>query len=336
LSVQQGELRLGTRGSQLAQWQAGAVAARIAAAGGPPCRVTIIKTSGDQKREAPLSSIGGKRVFVKEIEDALLRNEIDLAVHSAKDLPAALPDGLTLCAVLPREDARDGMVLPTDAAEHAKRVAEGELDIETLVTVLGASPAIATGSIRRIAQLSRVLPGARFCDIRGNIDTRLRKLDAGEHDALVLATAGLRRLGLGARVSLALAPSTCVPAPGQGIIAVEIRENDDDMRRIVAPADDPASAAALKAERALVKGLGAGCQMPVGALASPQPGGSLELVAIVASLDGAQVIRATGRSPNEGACRLGEHVAAQLVSLGADDILAAARETLEAAERVRF
>ena len=329
-----GELRLGTRGSRLAQWQAGAVAARIAALGGPPCRITIIKTSGDQDREAPLSTIGGKRVFVKEIEDAVLRNEIDLAVHSAKDLPATLPDGLTLCAVLPREDPRDGVVLRATGAEQP--VAEGELDVGRLVTILGPSPAIATGSIRRIAQLARVFPGARFGGIRGNIDTRLRKLDAGEHDALVLATAGLRRLGLGDRVALALAPSTCVPAPGQGIVAVEIRENDNDMRNIVAPVDDPASAAALRAERALVNGLGAGCQMPVGALASLLPGGSLELVAIVTSLDGAQVLRATGQSPHEDAARLGERVAARLISQGADDILAAARETLEAPERVQF
>jgi hydroxymethylbilane synthase len=328
-----GELRLGTRGSRLAQWQAGAVAARIAATGGPPCRIAIIKTSGDQDREAPLSTIGGKRVFVKEIEDALLRNEIDLAVHSAKDLPAALPDGLALCAVLPREDPRDGVVLPVNEGE--KRDASGDLDVGTLVTHLGPSPAIATGSIRRIAQLSRVFPGARFGGIRGNIDTRLRKLDAGEHDALVLAIAGLRRLGLGKRVTLALGPSTCVPAPGQGIVAVEIRENDDNMRSIVAPVDDPASAAALTAERALVRGLGAGCQMPVGGLASALPEGSLELVAVVTSLDGAQVIRATGQGTHDDAARLGERVAAELISQGADDLLAAARETLEAAERAR-
>ena len=330
-----GELRLGTRGSRLARWQADAVADRIAAMGGPPCRVTIIKTSGDQSQEAPLSSIGGKRVFVKEIEDALLRNEIDLAVHSAKDLPAVLPDGLTLCAVLPREDPSDGVVLPAAGSELAERGATGGLDLGSLITLLGPSPAIATGSIRRIAQLARVFPGARFSGIRGNIDTRLRKLDAGEHDALVLAAAGLRRLGLGERVTLALAPSTCVPAPGQGIVAVEIRENDDNVRKLVAPIDDIASAAALKAERALVKGLGAGCQMPVGALASSLPGGLLELTSIVTSLDGAQVVRASGRSSIAEAHRLGERVAAQLVSQGAADILAVARNMLEHAESVR-
>lgn len=329
-----GELRLGTRGSRLAQWQAGAVAARISAAGGPRCQITVIRTSGDQDREAPLSAIGGKRVFVKEIEDALLRNEIDLAVHSAKDLPAALPDGLTLCAVLPREDPRDGVVLPAHRAQQF--MAQKELDVHALVTHLGPSPAIATGSIRRTAQLSGVFPGARFRGIRGNIETRLRKLDTGEHDALVLAAAGLHRLGLGARVTLALAPSTCVPAPGQGIVAVEIRENDDDTRSMVAPVDDPASAAALTAERAVVKGLGGGCQMPVGALASSLRGESLELVAIVTSLDGAQVIRVTDHGPHEDAVRLGERVASQLIGQGANDILAAARETLEATEGVRF
>src|SRR5262245_44770324 len=156
------ELRLGTRGSQLALWQARTVAARLEAAGGLPCRLVIIKTSGDHLQEAPLSEVGGKRLFVKEIEDALLRDEVDLAVHSSKDMPALLPAGLTIAAVLPREDPHDVVVLSTNRA--------GSMSLASLVADLGAAPAIGTGSVRRIAQLKQVFPGARFSPIRGNLD----------------------------------------------------------------------------------------------------------------------------------------------------------------------
>src|SRR5712692_7645810 len=248
------ELRLGTRGSQLALWQANTVATRIAAAGGPSCRIVVIKTSGDRLQQAPLSEIGGKRLFVKEIEDALLRREIDLAVHSSKDMPAVLPDGLTVAGVLPREDPLDAVVLPAVAhgswlmAAKAISYQPSAMLTEHLVAFLGQSPAIGTGSVRRIAQLTRLFPGARFAPIRGNLDTRLRKLDAGEYDALVLAAAGLRRLGFASRASLALPPSACVPAPGQGIVAIETRADDDRVRQAVARIDDAAANAALTAE----------------------------------------------------------------------------------------
>src|SRR4051794_11710887 len=151
------ELRIGTRGSQLALWQANTVAARIAAAGGPPCRIVVIKTSGDQRQDAPLSDIGGKRLFVKEIEDALLAGEVDLAVHSSKDMSATLPQGLVIAAVLPREDPRDAVVLPAGAPDLAPGAG-----VDELVSLLGQSPSIGTGSVRRIAQLTRLFPGARF------------------------------------------------------------------------------------------------------------------------------------------------------------------------------
>src|SRR3954454_113685 len=176
-------VRLGTRGSQLALYQATTVARRLAEAGGPRCEIVIIKTSGDRLQEAPLAEVGGKRLFVKEIEDALARGTIDLAVHSAKDLPAVLPDGLALAAVLPREDPRDALVLPAGARTSG---------IEEAVTAMGGSPTIGTSSVRRIAQLAMLLPRARFVPMRGNVDTRLRKLDAGGFDALVLAAAGLK------------------------------------------------------------------------------------------------------------------------------------------------
>ncbi len=164
------ELRLGTRGSALALWQANAVARRVAETGGPPCRIVIIKTSGDRLQEAPLSEIGGKRLFVKEIEDALLKREIDLAVHSSKDMPAILPEGLTVAAVLPREDPLDAVVLPIGDQGSGIRDRDDRVPLATidhLVSVLGQAPKIGTGSVRRIAQLTRLFPGARFLPMRG-------------------------------------------------------------------------------------------------------------------------------------------------------------------------
>ena len=317
-----GELRLGTRGSQLALWQANTVAARIAAAGGPPCRIVVIRTTGDTLVDRPLSEAGGKRLFVKEIEDALLRKEIDLAVHSSKDMPTVLPEGLTIGGVLPREDPLDAVVLPLGAvASGFSRTAT----IQDLIAALGPSPSIGTGSVRRIAQLSPVLPGARFLPIRGNLDTRLRKLDGGDHDALVLAAAGLRRLGLASRITMTLPASACVPAPGQGIVAIEIRADDDVVRQIVGAIDDSDAAVALEAERAVVEALGGGCQTPIGALASPVDGGNIELVAAVATLDGSRIVRAEARAPRRDAAALGARIGRQLIAQGADAILAEAQ-----------
>jgi hydroxymethylbilane synthase len=334
------ELRLGTRGSQLALWQANTVADRIVRTGGQPCRIIIIKTSGDRLQEAPLSEAGGKRLFVKEIEDALLRSEIDLAVHSSKDMPAILPDGLAIAAVLPREDPLDAVVLPT-AKRHVTRgetnrppgVSDARADfnrncatIEELIAALGQRPLFGTGSVRRIAQLTRLMPGARFVNIRGNLDTRLRKLEVGDHDALVLAAAGLKRLGFASRISLTLPATACVPAPGQGIVAVETRSGDEDVRRMVESIDDPLARAALDSERALVAALGGGCQTPIGALASPIDGSdSLELLATVVALDGSRAIHARARGPRREAVQIGSRVGAQLLADGADEILTQAR-----------
>ncbi|HJZ76372.1 MAG TPA: hydroxymethylbilane synthase [Vicinamibacterales bacterium] len=342
------ELRLGTRGSQLALWQATTVAARIAEAGGPPCRIVVIKTSGDRLQDAPLSQVGGKRLFVKEIEDALLRNDVDLAVHSSKDMPAILPDGLAIAAVLPREDPLDAVVLPVMAdgsglmatgISHQpyaiSRQPSAITSIDALVARLGQSPSIGTGSVRRIAQLTRLFPGARFTPIRGNLDTRLRKLDDGAHDALVLAAAGLRRLGFGDRISYALPAEACVPAPGQGIVAIEIRVDDDAVRTVVTRIDDAAAAAALAAERALVEALGGGCQTPIGALASPLDPDRIEIVASVIALDGSRAVRGRGDAPRADAAALGARVGAQLIEDGADCILADAARTHAAVEGIQ-
>ena len=302
----------------MALWQAQTVAARIAKAGGPSCRIVVISTSGDRLQDRPLSDVGGKRLFVKEIEDALLRHEVDVAVHSAKDMPTVLPDGLTIAAALPREDPLDAVVLPASSTGSSRISAT----IEDLIAGLGQSPRVGTGSVRRVSQLIRLLPGARFEAIRGNLDTRLRKLDEGSHDALVLAAAGLRRLGFAARISLLLPVTACVPAPGQGIVAIEARELDEEARRIASSIDDADAMAALNGERALVAALGGGCQTPIGALASMVGTDDMELVAAVVSLDGSRAVRARAGGRRVDAATIGARAGAQLIAMGADEILA--------------
>jgi hydroxymethylbilane synthase len=306
-------LRLGTRGSPLALFQARLVGERIQSAAGRACEIVVIKTSGDRLQQAPLSEIGGKRLFVKEIEDALVQGDIDLAVHSSKDMPAILAEGLAVGAVLEREDPRDAIV------DRRSAIVDRPSSIEAFRTIGAAR--IGTGSVRRIAQLSTVFPEASFVNVRGNLDTRLRKLDAGDYDLLVLAAAGLRRLGFTSRIATPLPLDVCVPAPGQGIIAVEIRINDDATRSAVAPITDGVAAASLAAERALVTALGGGCQMPLGAIAVPRGDHDLELLALVASLDGSRVIRYKKVGAQSDAVGLGRDVAEELGRLGASEIL---------------
>ena len=304
-------LRLGSRGSQLALYQARLVADRIQRTDGASCEIVVIKTSGDRLQEAPLSDIGGKRLFVKEIEDALAAGDIDLAVHSSKDMPALLPEGLEIAAVLEREDPRDVLVLP--------------LSPEWRVQSQDSTPRIGTGSVRRIAQLRTRFPTAEFLNVRGNLDTRLRKLDSGDYDLLVLAAAGLRRLGFGARISVSVPLEECVPAPGQGIIAIETRADDAAARSAVLPINNHDASCALEAERALVAALGGGCQMPIGGIAQPIGAGDLELHAVVTSLDGARVIRYKKVGTQREAAALGREVAGELLKQGAADILSEAR-----------
>ena len=310
-------IRIGTRGSQLALYQANSVARLIAAAGGPACELVVIKTSGDRLQEAPLSELGGKRLFVKEIEDALQRDEIDLAVHSSKDMPAVLADGLAIAGVLVREDPHDAVVLQSGVpAAHT---------LEELTARLGDTPHIGTSSIRRVAQLIRLFPNARFAPIRGNLDTRLRKLDSAEYSALVLAAAGLRRLGLGDRITFALPVSACVPSPGQGIIAIEIRMGDERIAQAVATITDATTALALDAERGVVEELGGGCQTPIGALATPVRNDAIELVAAVTALDGSRMVHTLVHGPRSAPRGLGVRAARDLLAQGAGDILDDAR-----------
>jgi len=309
--------RIGTRGSPLALYQANAVAELLRTRLGIASEIIVIKTSGDRLGEAPLSEVGGKRLFVKEIEDALLAGDVDVAVHSSKDMPALLPDGLEIGGVLPREDPRDALVLP--AGHHH----EQELDM--VRRTLGSSPRIGTSSVRRIAQLASFTSAERFLPIRGNLDTRLRKLDAGDYDALVLAAAGLRRLERGARITALLPVDICVPAPGQGIIAVEIRQDDRRATEAAGAIGHTGAALALRAERAVVERLGGGCQMPIGAFCHSTGGGDLSITSIVVSLDGSRAVRAQRHGSAGAPEQLGMHVADELLAKGADRILNDAR-----------
>ena len=311
-------LRLGTRGSDLALWQANTVAARVRGRSGRECELVVITTTGDRLREANLSQVGGKRVFVKEIEQALIGGDIDLAVHSAKDMPAELPAGLAIAAVLPRADPRDAVVLPAGVAPPSTLSAVGNGPDG------GGGPRVGSGSVRRVAQLRRAWPRAEFRLVRGNVGTRLRKLDAGDHDLLLLAVAGLERLGLADRISMPIDTGICLPAPGQGIVAIETRVGDADTKAALAAVDDAPTRAAFTAERALVAALGGGCHAPIGALAETD-GDRLRLRAMVASLDGAMQLRREAAMSADAAQALGAAVAHGLLADGAGPILEAAQ-----------
>lgn len=312
-------VRIGTRGSALALWQANTVK-DLLVAHGHDAALVIIKTTGDKLSEANLSDAGGKRLFVKEIEDAMLRGEVDVAVHSAKDMPADLPNGLSVGAVLPRENPLDAIVLPTGHGAHG-------LEFREVMATLGANARIGTSSIRRIAQLRALFPQVRYEPVRGNVDTRLRKLDEGNYDALVLAAAGLKRLGLGNRISALLPFDVCVPAPGQGAIAIEIREDDGRTRRAVEALNDEDTAVALEAERTLVAALGGGCQLPLGGIAVATPDGQLELTAVVISADGTRMLRRQATGETTVPYALGGRVAKMLLEDGAAAILDEVRQS---------
>ena len=303
-------LRIGTRGSLLALWQAQTVAERLGERG-VPTELVVIRTSGDRLQERPLSEDGGKRLFVKEIEDALLSGRVDLAVHSAKDMPSDDLAPLAIAAALPREDPRDALVLPDGA---------GRMPCAVALRRMPARSAIGTGSVRRIAQISARAPGARFLPVRGNVDTRLRRLDAGEFDAIVLAAAGLKRLGHGGRISAFFEIDQCVPAPGQGIVAIQIRREDDRTAVALEPLNDAATLASLTAERVVVAALGGGCQLPLGAIAVTGAR-FVDMSVMVASADGRHVISRTGTGPLSHPAALGRRLADELIRAGALQIL---------------
>ncbi len=292
-------LTIGSRGSQLALWQARYVASCLDRAG-IATRIEIIKTTGDHLQTASLIQAGGKGLFTKEIEDALLSGVIDVAVHSLKDLPTETPPGLSIAAIPEREDARDAVV--------GRRLDD-----------LPEGARVGTSSGRRSAQLRLLRPDLRIEPIRGNVDTRIRKLREGQYDAILLAVAGLRRLGLDHEIAEILAPERICPAPGQGALAIQTRQNDPAFE-LCAQLNHEPSRQAVTCERAVLAALGGGCQLPVGAFAQTV-GNSLELMALVISPDGRNHLRATATGPADDPEALGRAAASDLLGRGAGTIL---------------
>jgi hydroxymethylbilane synthase len=298
-------LRIGTRGSALALWQARWVEQALRAA--HPERaieIVILKTEGDRRQDVSLASFGGAGVFVAELERALVAGEIDLAVHSSKDMPGRVAEGTLLDAFMPREDAHDVLV-----STRYVRLAD-----------LPADARIGTGSVRRVAQLKHRHPLWRFEDLRGNLDTRLAKLDSQGFDAIVLAAAGLMRLGWGDRITERLSAELCLPAVGQGAVGIQVRSEDAPTRDVLAALDHPETRACVTAERALLQTLQAGCQAPVAGHCR-MAGEYLQMVARVMSADGATMLERVLEGPPAKPRELGEQLGRELLEAGARALL---------------
>ena len=295
-------LIIGSRGSQLALWQARWIQARLEALG-EQCRIQIIHTTGDKITDVALSKVGTKGLFTKEIEEALLEGAIDVAVHSLKDMPTELPAGLTLAAIPEREDPRDALV-GRGLSELPQRARVG------------------TSSLRRAAQLRAVRPDLEVENIRGNLDTRLRKLDEGKYDAIVLASAGLRRLGWENRIAELLDPEVMCPAVGQGALAVETRDDNGPAQDIAKTLDHRDTRIAVTAERAVLASLGGGCQVPIGAHATVDRE-NVFLRAIIVSTDGTEIVRKKSSGATADAVAVGRILGEQLLAEGGKQILEA-------------
>ncbi len=299
-------LRIGTRGSPLARWQAEWVAARLREAHpGLTVELVEIKTHGDRDRNSPLAAIGGAGLFTKEIQRALADGEVEVAVHSLKDLPTAGPVGLVLGAVPGREEVADALIAPTHGAFDA----------------LPTGARVGTGSLRRRAMLLHARPDLEVVDIRGNVETRLGKALAGELDAVVLAEAGLRRLGLERHITDRLAAPAFLPAVGQGALGIECRGDDPATLALLAPLDEPEARRAVLAERRLLAELEGGCMIPLAALGRDTEDGRLILDAAVYDPDGAEKVAASAEGPLDDPEGLGRRVAALLRERGAERLL---------------
>jgi len=296
-------LTIGSRGSQLALWQARWIQSRIESFG-VETRLEIIHTTGDKITDVALSKVGTKGLFTKEIEEALLSRTIDLAVHSLKDMPTELPEVLTLAAIPEREDPRDALIGQALAvlAQHAR---------------------VGTSSLRRAAQLRAIRPDLEIENIRGNLDTRLRKLDEGRYDAIVLACAGLRRLGWANRITELLDPEVMCPAVGQGALAVETREDGGEAEKLCERLEHRETRIAVTAERSVLAALGGGCQVPIGAYATVTDSGLVQLRAIIVSPDGTQIIRKQAIGPVAEAAAIGRSLGEELLAEGGGKILEA-------------
>ncbi len=300
-------VRIGTRGSQLALYQANAVANYLRSSHKEiEPEIVKIKTTGDKILDSPLSKIGDKGLFTREIERALLDNEIDCAVHSLKDLPTELPEGLEIIAFSAREDVRDALI-----AQDGMKLLE-----------LPKGSTVATGSLRRRSQLMHLRSDLNLVDIRGNLNTRLRKLEEEGYAGMLLAFAGIKRLGMADKVTEVLKPETMLPAVGQGIIAVEARESDNTMKELMEGYNVAGSEVAALAERAFLGRLEGGCQVPIGVYTSFT---DKTVWGMVASLDGETIIKGSVGLNEENPGKTGDELAAKLLSLGADKILSEIR-----------
>ncbi len=300
-----GTITIGTRASKLALWQAEYIAAEIEKHHG--CRVELRKmtTKGDRILDAPLAKIGGKGLFTKELEQAMLAGEIDLAVHSLKDMPTEVPEGLVIGAITQRLDAGDAFV-----SAHYRSMED-----------LPQGAKVGTSSLRRRAQLLAVRPDLTILDLRGNVNTRLAKLDAGEFDAIVLAAAGLKRLGLGERIRTILPRAMILPAVGQGALAIECRADDGRIQEMIDFLRDTEMTAAATAERAFLRRVEGGCQIPVGVYAEVGEGNVLHVEAMIASIDGMRVCRSRSMGTPAEAEKIGIALAEELLDVGGREIL---------------
>mgnify|MGYP003118345665 FL=1 len=299
------EIRIATRKSALALWQAEYVKARLEAAH-PHITVSLVPmvSRGDKLLDAPLAKIGGKGLFVKELETALMENEADIAVHSMKDVPMEFPEGLGLYCICEREDPRDAFV-----SNHYENF-----------DALPSGAVVGTSSLRRQAQLLARRPDLKIQFLRGNVNTRLAKLDAGEYDAIILAAAGLIRLGFGERIRASISVEDSLPAGGQGAVGIECRTGDTELHELLQCMNDPRTALRVTAERALNRHLNGGCQVPIACYAVLE-GEQLWLRGLVGQPDGALLLRAEGRAPNAEAEALGVRIAEELLQQGAGKIL---------------
>ena len=302
-------LRIATRKSPLALWQAEHVKRRLERHHvGLQCELVPMSTSGDRFLNAKLTEIGGKSMFVKELETAIMDGSADIAVHSMKDVTAALPDGLEIGVYLEREDPRDALVGAATGAPLA--------NLEMLAT----GSRVGTASSRRQCQLLDMRPDLEIGLVRGNVNTRLRKLDEGEFDALILAASGLMRLEMTARISAALAPESMLPAVGQGVMGIECRSDDEDVKTVVGVLDDTHARTCVLAERAMNAALGGGCTAPLAGFATLE-GNALRLRGLVGRMDGTEILRAESEGPVDAPAELGARVADQLLSQGARALL---------------
>jgi len=300
LTISGRKIRIGTRGSLLARTQTEWVAAQLRVLHpGLQVEIEIIQTTGDLRRDVPFAQVGTKGMFVKEIEQALLDGTIDLGIHSLKDMPGEQPDGLGLVCIPKREDPRDALLTRDGSGFDA----------------LPHGAIVGTSSIRRQAQLLAARPDLKLVELRGNLDTRLRKLDDGQYQAIVLACAGLNRLGLGHRISEALSPSLCVPAVGQGALALEIRTGETVLQELLMPLQHEDSAVEVEAERGFQSELAGGCTIPAGALATVN-GDMITLISVIAAPDGSESLRETMQDRRSNARQLGIDAARRLLDRG--------------------